>query len=235
MPLNKHIFTLIFLSIFFAKLCKTHAQIGYQQKGLASYYHDKFHGRRTSSGERFNQNKLTAAHRKLIFNTMVRVTNPRNDKSVIVRINDRGPYKYKGRIIDLTLTAAKELGIDKMGLCMVKVEVVGEEGKINYSNTNTKFPGRFEIGKFYNYRGEVRNPKGFGVQVAAFAELVNARYFAKEMFREGFREIVVKIETPTKDSANYKVIVGEFKAQEYAQEFIPKLKNKDFYGFVVQY
>jgi rare lipoprotein A len=209
------------------------AQIGYQQKGLASYYADKFHGRRTSSGERFNHNKLTGAHRKLLFNTMVKVTNLRNDKSVIVRINDRGPYKYKGRIIDLTLTAAKVLGLDKSGIEMVKIEVIGEGGKINFANP--AFPGSFEVGKCYNYRGEVRNPRGYGVQVAAFSELVNAKYFAKEMFREGFREIVVKVTNPKVDSVNYKIIVGEYKLLEDAQKFLPRLKNKDFYGFVVQY
>jgi len=135
----------------------------------------------------------------------------------------------------LTLTAAKELRIDKKGLSMVKIEVVGEDRKINYSNTNAKFPGSFEVGKFYNYRGEARNPKGHGVQVAAFAELVNAKYFAKEMFREGFREIVVKVANPKVDTANYKVIVGEFNAEEEAQRFLSKLKNKDFFGFVVKY
>ncbi len=225
----------IFFIYFFLLPIMSLSQIGYQQKGLASYYHDKFHGRRTSSGERFNQNKLTAAHRKLLFNTIVRVTNLQNDRSVIVRINDRGPYKYKGRIIDLTLAAAKELKIDKKGLSLVKIEVIGEDGKINYANGLASFPGSFEVGKCYNYRGEVRNPKGFGVQVAAFAELVNAKYFAKEMYREGFREIVIKVVNPRTDTANYKIIVGELKLKEDAQKMVPKLKNKDFFGFVVQY
>lgn len=211
------------------------SQLGYQQKGLASYYHDKFHGRRTSSGERFNQNKFTAAHRKLLFNTMVRVTNLQNDRSVIVRINDRGPYKYKGRIIDLTLAAAKEIRLEKKGIAKVKIEVVGEDGKINYSFGNQLFPGGFEVGKFYNYRGEERSPDGFGVQVAAFAEIVNAKYFAKELFREGFREIVIKVENPKADSANYKVIVGEFTTKTSAESLIPKLKKKDFWGFTVKY
>ncbi|MFN0047602.1 MAG: septal ring lytic transglycosylase RlpA family protein [Cytophagales bacterium] len=200
---------------------------------MASYYHDKFHGRRASSGERFNQNKLTGAHRKLLFNTMVKVTNLQNDRSVIVRINDRGPYKYKGRIIDLTLTAAKELKMDKKGVAMVKIEVVGEAGKINYASPN--FPGSFEVGKCYNYRGEIRNPKGYGIQVAAFAELVNARYFAKEMFREGFREIVIKVGNPMQDTANYKIIVGEYKNKDETRNLIQKLEKKDFFGFAVQY
>lgn len=225
--------TCIFLYVMLFLFVISNAQIGYQQKGLASFYHDKFHGRRTSSGERFNQNKFTGAHRKLLFNTMVKVTNLQNDKSVVVRINDRGPYKYKGRIIDLTLAAAKELKIDKQGLSIVKLEVIGEEGKINYASPS--LPGSFEVNKCYNYRGEVRNPKGYGVQVAAFAELVNAKYFAKEMFREGYREIVLKVMDSKIDTANFKVIVGEYKYKIDAQNFSNKLKNKDFYGFVVKY
>ncbi len=93
------------------------------QYGYASYYGPKFHGRRTASGEIFNMYAYTAAHRYLPFGTIVRVTNLENGKSVIVRINDRGPFKA-GRIIDLSYAAAKKIGMIKKGVVKVKIEVL---------------------------------------------------------------------------------------------------------------
>lgn len=95
--------------------------------GVASYYADKFHGRKTASGERFDQTDLTAAHKTLPFGTRVRVTNLKTGKSVVVRINDRGPY-VKGRAIDLSRRAAKRLKMVKSGLARVAIEVVSRPG-----------------------------------------------------------------------------------------------------------
>ena len=92
--------------------------------GKATYYHDKFHGKRTASGEVFSQHKLTAAHRTLPFGTRVKVTNPETKKSVIVTINDRGPFN-RGHVIDLSKAAAKRIGLDhKQGSCRVKLKVL---------------------------------------------------------------------------------------------------------------
>ena len=82
--------------------------------GVASYYGKRFHGRRTASGERFDMNGYTAAHRTLPFGSRVSVTNPRTGKSVVVRINDRGPF-HGGRTIDLSRAAAEEIGIVNRG------------------------------------------------------------------------------------------------------------------------
>lgn len=97
----------------------------YFEEGKASFYADKFHGRRTASGEIYDQNKLTAAHPTLKFGTRVRVTNLFNNKSVIVRINDRGPA-LKSRIIDLSYEAAKRLDMIENGVVQVRIEVVGQ-------------------------------------------------------------------------------------------------------------
>ena len=93
--------------------------------GLASFYAAKFHGRRTASGEIFNTHALTAAHLTLPFGTKVKVTNLRNGKSVIVRINDRGPH-VRGRIIDLSVAAAKKIGLNRAGTVRVKLEILGK-------------------------------------------------------------------------------------------------------------
>jgi rare lipoprotein A len=97
------------------------------QEGLASYYSQDFQGRKTADGETFDNSKLTAAHRTYPFGTIVRVTNLTTDAAVEVRINDRGPVKQE-RVIDLTLAAAKAIGIDRAGLGRVRLDVV-EWGK----------------------------------------------------------------------------------------------------------
>lgn len=90
------------------------------RKGIASYYADFYEGRTTANGEIYRQNKITAAHKSLPFGTKVEVTNLANNKTVLVRINDRGPY-VRGRIIDLTKAAAKE--IDMIGAGVVRVKI----------------------------------------------------------------------------------------------------------------
>ena len=96
------------------------------EKGKASYYAKKFHGNKTTSGEKFSIYKLTAAHRTLKFGTMVKVTNTDNGKSVVVRINDRGPFT-KSKLIDLSAAAFEELASLSKGVINVKIEVVKEK------------------------------------------------------------------------------------------------------------
>lgn len=91
------------------------------QTMVATYYSKRFHGRKTASGERYDQNTFTAAHKNLPFNTILKVTNPSNGKSVIVKINDRGPFT-RGRDIDLSYAAAKELGMLRAGVIKTEVE-----------------------------------------------------------------------------------------------------------------
>ncbi len=96
---------------------------GYDKTGVASYYGAKHQGKRTASGERFNKNSLTAAHRQLPFGTRVKVTNLNNDRSCVVRINDRGPHT-RGRLIDLSQEAAERLGMLKSGTARVRVQAL---------------------------------------------------------------------------------------------------------------
>ena len=95
--------------------------------GLAAVYSDKLAGHKTASGEIFSQQKLTAAHPSLPFGTKVNVTNTNNNKTVEVRINDRGP-KQAGRVVDLSSAAAAKIGLGKKGTAPVKLEVVGKAG-----------------------------------------------------------------------------------------------------------
>ena len=90
------------------------------ETGLASYYADRFHGRKTASGERYDRDDFTAAHRRLPFGTRVRVTRTDTGQTVVVRVNDRGPF-VKGRVIDLSYAAARKIGMLRKGLVAVRV------------------------------------------------------------------------------------------------------------------
>ncbi|CEJ44952.1 Rare lipoprotein A [Umezakia ovalisporum] len=105
-----------------AQLISTNRRLSF--RGIASFYGRGFAGRPTATGERFNPEALTAAHRSLPFGTRVRVTNIRNGRSVVVRINDRGPF-IRGRIIDISTGAAKAIGMINTGLAPVKIEILG--------------------------------------------------------------------------------------------------------------
>jgi len=99
------------------------------QTGIASFYGGRWIGRPTANGERYQPGDITAAHRSLPFNSVVRVTNLENNESVLVRINNRGPY-IRGRIVDLSVEAARELRMEKRGIVPVKVEVLDPKAPI---------------------------------------------------------------------------------------------------------
>jgi rare lipoprotein A len=92
-------------------------------KGKASYYGEKFHGRKTASGEIFNMYAMTAAHKSLPFGTKIKVTNTSNQKSVVVEINDRGPF-VGNRILDLSYQAAREIGMLNSGIADVSIKII---------------------------------------------------------------------------------------------------------------
>ncbi len=121
--LHKYSFLLIFFFSVFGVIAQE------AEYGMASYYGDEFHGGETASGERYDKDELTAAHKTLPFGTRVRVTRLDNKKFVDVRINDKGPY-LKGRIIDLSGKAASTLGMRTDGVAEVKVDILGKGGKV---------------------------------------------------------------------------------------------------------
>lgn len=108
---------------------KTETQFkNFNQSGLSSWYGRQFHGRQTANGERFNMHEMTAAHRTLPLNCYIRVTNKTNGKSVVVRVNDRGPY-HGNRVLDLSYGAAKFLGFAEDGVTNVKIERIPNPNK----------------------------------------------------------------------------------------------------------
>jgi rare lipoprotein A len=103
------------------------ARVGWTETGIASWYGNPYDGRRTASGEIFDMQQLTAAHRTLPFNTWLEVTNLSNRKSVEVRVTDRGPF-IKGRIIDLSLASAREIDMIREGVVRVRIKVIAHPG-----------------------------------------------------------------------------------------------------------
>ncbi len=140
--------------------------IGYTQKGIASWYGPNFHGQYTSDGEIYNMYAFTAAHKTLPMNTIVKVTNLRSGKSVIVRINDRGPF-VRGRIIDLSYAAAKKIGLDITGTAPVELKVIKFKGK-NYVS-------------------------GYMIQIGAFINPSGAKITANKYKNFGYNTKIIKI------------------------------------------
>jgi rare lipoprotein A len=110
---------------------------GYVERGIASWYGTKFHGRSTSNGERYDMYAMTAAHKTLRLPAYARVTNLRNGKQVVVRVNDRGPF-HDNRVIDLSYAAAQKLEMAGEGTALVEIEVVGSDGEVAKDTADTR-------------------------------------------------------------------------------------------------
>ncbi len=121
--LSGFVFSILLMLSGCTATAKTSTMKGGTSVGLASFYGPKWHGRKTANGERLNIHAMTAAHKSLPFGTRVRVTLLSTGKSVVVRINDRGPF-VRGRIIDLTDDAARKIGLTKQGVGKVRLEVL---------------------------------------------------------------------------------------------------------------
>jgi rare lipoprotein A len=182
------------------------APAGYTEEGNASWYGNPFHGRRASNGEIYDMYKLTAAHRTLPFDTMVRVTNLDNGKWTVVRITDRGPF-VDNRVIDLSMAAATEIEAIVPGVVPVRVEVVSAEV----------------------------DPKSgyFTVQVGAFRERANAERL-RDRLTVSYSPIYVQA-YDSADGTLYRVRVGKVSSEEAARQFGEQLRGREgFTPFVVR-
>jgi rare lipoprotein A len=160
-------------SVFGRRYEPLQSHVGFSQTGIASWYGDDFDGKKTSNGETYDMHAMTAAHKTLPLGVFVRVTNTVNGKEAIVRVNDRGPF-VKGRIIDLSYSAAKALGIDIAGTAPVRVEALGYRGS-----------GAHPYSALDNY--DVGN---YTIQVGAFTDIRNAERLSGEMKKVyGFSEV----------------------------------------------
>ncbi len=203
------------------------------QTGKASFYADKFEGIPTASGEKYKHNKLTGAHKTLPFGTKVRVTNLANNKTVEVVINDRGPY-VEGRIIDLSKEAADQLGFLNNGLAEVKLEVVDPgDGKVSDMG-RTIDQVTVEEKEFYEFEISRLKPKGYGVQIGTYQELVNLMRLADNLKNSYKKEVTVQVKI-INGVKYYGLILGQFPSRAKAEQFREEVKNKFPDVFIVEY
>lgn len=203
------------LLIFFAS-CSTSRYEAYPESGyaVASWYGHEFHGRPTSSGEIFDMNALTCAHREYPFGTMLKVTNVLNNKTVNCLVNDRGPF-VDGRDLDLSYAAAKEIGLIGTGTCKVKVEYIGRDR---------------------SYIKEVKyvsNVGPFTVQVGSFREFSNALRL-KTALELKYSKVYIS-ETEIDGSRFYRVRIGKFQIKDEVHHFSKILANEGYNVFITRY
>lgn len=189
----------------------TYVEVGQVMHGISSWYGPNFHGKYTSNGEVYNMYERTAAHKTWPMDTMVKVTNLQNGNSTIVRINDRGPF-VRGRIIDCSYTAGKELGLDRMGIAKVKIEVVGFAGKVQ---------SQASIERDKKTHTQTRMIlSNFGVQVGAFKHYEGAQIYKRKYSNYAPRyRIVIKKFNDIDGAPLYRVWLMGFGSEQEAREF----------------
>jgi rare lipoprotein A len=189
-----------------AKVAKP-PRIGSTETGIASWYGHPYHGRQAANGEIYDMEGMTAAHRTLPFETWVRVRNLSNDKTVDVRIQDRGPF-VRGRIIDLSRAAARSIDLIGPGTAKVKLTVIAP-------------PKEFVLQK---------QSEMFGVQVGAFRDRSRAEALAAQLESFGPVHIVLRAADPPV----HRVLVGREEGEEGAQVLAERLRAAGHAGFVVR-
>ncbi len=182
----------------------------YREEGIASWYGKKFHGRQTANGEKYDMYGMTAAHKTLPFNTIVEVLNLDNGKKTVVRINDRGPF-VKGRIIDLTKSAAKELDMIASGTARVRLRVLSNSTKIKVTTKQCK-----------------TNLESYTVQAGSFSSSDNAQRFANSLATV-FGDVHIK-----GYDGLFRVYVGKTMTKTEAQAMLNKLRLNGHDGFITR-
>lgn len=178
---------------------------GFAEQGVASWYGPQFHTKRTASGEVYNMYDLTAAHRVLPMQTKIKVTNLENGKSVVLRVNDRGPF-VNDRVVDLSYAAAQELDVVRPGTAKVHVEALG------------RWPGGI--------------PGRFFVQVGAFSLRENADKLMREMQNGGYSGARV-VFADVKGQGFWRVQAGEFQDLDQARSALNTLASRNPSAFVI--
>lgn len=190
---------------------------GFSQEGIASWYGRKFHGRKTSNGEIYNMYAMTAAHKTLPLGTWVRVHNRNNGKQIDVRVNDRGPF-VRGRIIDLSYSAAKKIGIVGPGTAPVKIVALGAAA--SESTAKDAPPAKFVPVDYY--RGN------FTFQVGAFKNRLNAERLKMKLSARYRNAHIAEFDNG--DGIFYRVRVGRCSTLEQAEAYEKILVNDGYPG-----
>jgi len=205
----------------------------YKSKGIASWYGTKFHGRPTSTLEPYDMYSYTAAHKTLPLPTYVRVTNLDNERSVVVRVNDRGPF-VGDRVIDLSYVAAVKLGMHMQGTARVSVEALHPEldaaAQAAAAGAPSTSPNRRELARPEparpeSARSEPATSGQWFLQIGAFSAQDNARMLAARMQHAGFSGVQVVEEA---GAAPFRVVLGPFESAIDAATRVPRMEHAGF-------
>ncbi|NOR73333.1 MAG: septal ring lytic transglycosylase RlpA family protein [Mariprofundaceae bacterium] len=200
---------------------------GYNETGIASWYGTKFHGKKTANGERYDMYAMSAAHKTLPLPTMVRVTNLDNGRSVVVRVNDRGPF-VKSRVIDLSYAAARTLGYDDAGTASVRVEVLGNSR--NVRSAPVRQPVRLPQPKVTTATSRAR-PGAMYIQLGAFSSHSNAR-----QLEESLKHEYPSVRIYKKDggySGIFRVRLGPFTDVEKIEDVVLSIQDRGHSNAIV--
>jgi rare lipoprotein A len=193
----------------------TYVGVNDTMRGVSSWYGPNFHGKLTSNGETYNMHAMTAAHKTWPMDTMVRVDNLKNGKSVVVRVNDRGPF-VSGRVIDCSYAAGKAIGLDKTGIAPVKLTVLGFAGKV-YHQSKPKTAPSVSTPAPQLPRVHLSN---FAVQVGAFRRYEGAViYRDRHQTMDASKRVTIK-KFIVDATPLYRVWVTGFGSDGEAQDFI---------------
>jgi len=230
-----HMRNLIILLFLFISVTAIQGQ-DFTQTGIASYYADKFEGRVTASGEKYRHSKLTAAHRTLQFGTKVKVINLENQKTVVVIINDRGPF-VQDRIIDLSKTAAEQLDFIHAGLAEVRIEILDAAASNTVRGSIPVNPGSdIEPDEkiYYKVQAEKITPKGYSVQIGSFEEMANLIKLTDALNSSYRSKVTIKV-VHINNKKLYQVLVGQEDTRKKAERIKDKLTNKYPNSFIVKF
>lgn len=214
----------------------------YSEVGMASWYGEDFHARKTANGENYDMNTLTAAHRTLPLPSIVRVTNLENGRSLVLRINDRGPYA-KNRIIDVSKRSAQLLGFQTQGVAKVRVEILEKESKelkaallgekytpsATISRSSSSASSSNEPLRATGYQGDgTAYPKGsYFVQAGAYSKQDSAQNLSNQLSRFGRTNVYFV----TVDGQKfYRVRIGPYSYKKEAEVTLAKVKNFGIYN-----
>ena len=195
---------------------------GYDQSGIASWYGRDFHGKRTANGEIYDMHALSAAHTALPMPTLVRVTNLENGRSVVVRVNDRGPF-VKNRLIDLSYAAARELGFDRKGTARVRVQTLDLPASEPQLVTTSAPAGAAPEAP--------RASGGIFVQLGAFGSRENAERLRNQLL--GRYPNIQLSPTRIADSMLYRVRIGPFTQMQHIEQTILSLQGSGQHQAIV--
>ena len=191
--------------------------------GGASYYHDMFHGRETSNGEIYNKDDFTSAHRKYPFNTILLVTNKKNNRSVVVRVNDRGPFK-RSRVIDLSLAAAKKIGMVSFGVVQVRIKA------LNFLNPDIMNDDLMKDGEVWDCYGNRKKLSNTVIFLWSTDSWKHAFYMASCLSLEyKISSILVKVSGPSKNRM-YDLFVSELNSENELPKLVTLFKSDGFFN-----